>query len=270
MGTTAGIGLFFCLFARMLEYDILNDGDDCMKIGIFDSGIGGLTVLKQIIKKYPNANYLYYGDTLHLPYGEKTKEQLLEYACKIIDFFLEQGVNKIVIACGTVSSTIYENLKTIYSIEMISVVDATVTAINKTNIDKVAVLATSKTIDSHMFSKKLSNINVLEVSCPKFVPYLEHQIGDKQEILSEYLEFIKKEKIEHIILGCTHYPLLEADIKNYFNYEIICYNMGLFVANTIEIEESSYHLTLYFSKVDESLKENIKKILDTNYNIIEV
>ena len=78
-----------------------------MKIGIFDSGIGGLTVLKEIIKKYPNGNYIYYGDTLHLPYGEKTKEELLEYSSNIIDFLISKGANKIIIECGTVISNIY-------------------------------------------------------------------------------------------------------------------------------------------------------------------
>ena len=94
-----------------------------MKIGVFDSGIGGLTVLKEIINRYPKGNYLYYGDTLHLPYGEKITEQLLEYSQQIIDFFLEQQVDKIVIACGTVSSTIYQELKAKYDIEFINVIE---------------------------------------------------------------------------------------------------------------------------------------------------
>lgn len=238
-----------------------------MKIGVFDSGIGGLTVLKEIIKKYPNGNYIYYGDTLHLPYGEKAKAQLLEYSCEIIDFLLKKKVDKIVIACGTVSSTIYEDLKSIYDIEIINVVDVTVEEISKHNIDSLAVLATQKTIDSHIFSSKLKNIEVVEVACPKFVPYLEMQIGDIDEMLKEYLELLREKRIEHIILGCTHYPLLQEDIKRYFSYPIWCYNMGEFVADSLKIEGNSYHLTLYFSKIDERLKENIKKILETDYEI---
>ena len=85
-----------------------------MKIGVFDSGIGGLTVLKEIIDKYPNCEYIYYGDTLHLPYGEKTKKELLNLVSKIIEFFITQKVDLVVIACGTVSSTIYEELSYLY------------------------------------------------------------------------------------------------------------------------------------------------------------
>lgn len=240
-----------------------------MKIGIFDSGIGGLTVLKEIIKKYPNGNYIYYGDTLHLPYGEKTKKQLLEYSSDIIDFLISKGADKIVIACGTVSSNIYNELLDKYDIEIINVVDSTVDKINKMNIEKLAVLATPKTIESHVFSDKL-NKKVLEVACPKFVQLLENSIGDKQEILKEYLEVLKNKEIEHIILGCTHYPLLEEDIKKYFDYSVNCYNMGTFVADIIKIIESKYSLVLYFSKIDKRLEENIKKILDIDYDLKEV
>ena len=240
-----------------------------MKIGIFDSGIGGLTVLKEIIRKYPNGQYIYYGDTLHLPYGDKTKEQFFEYACHIIEFLISKQVDKIVIACGTVSSTIYNELKEMYDIEIINVVDATISAIKQEKINNVAVLATSKTIESHVFSKKLNNINVLEVSCPKFVPYIEQKIGSKEEILVNYLEQLKKEKIENIILGCTHYPLLEQDIRSYFPYPVKCYNMGTFVADSINIEETTYKLTLYFSKIDEKVKTNIKNILEREYELIE-
>lgn len=241
-----------------------------MRIGLFDSGIGGLTVLKEIIKKYPNGHYLYYGDTLHLPYGEKTKEELLKYACHIIDFFIEKKVDKIVIACGTVSSTIYEELKSIYNIDIINIIDITVETVKKEKIDKIAVLATSKTIDSHVFSKKLSDMNVIEVACPKFVPYIEKKMGDKEQFLKEYLEPLKEQKIEHIILGCTHYPLLQDDIKKYFFYPIKCYNMGTFVSNYIDIKETEYHLTLYFSKIDSAIIKNVSKILETNYDIVEI
>ena len=241
-----------------------------MKIGVFDSGVGGLTVLKEIIKKYPNGEYIYYGDTLHLPYGEKTKEELFDYSCQIIDFLINKGVDKIVVACGTVSSTIYNDLINKYNIEIINVIDCTVEKINKMNIDALAVLATSKTIDSHIFSKKLECPNVLEIACPKFVPFIEKNIGNEKEILDEYLSILKENKIKHIILGCTHYPLLQESIKRYFNYSVVCYNMGEFVADTIKISENQFKLTLYFSKIDNNLKENIENIIDIEYKLIEV
>lgn len=241
-----------------------------MKIGIFDSGIGGLTVLKEIIKKYPNGQYIYYGDTLHLPYGEKTNAQLLQYSCYIIDFLLKEKVDKIVIACGTVSTSIYTELKKIYDIEIISVIDSTINALQKENINNLAVLATTKTIENHTFSKKFNNIPVLEIACPKLVPYIEHNIGNKDNIFKEYLEPLNKKNIENIILGCTHYPILQEDIISYFSYPVKCYNMGKFVAESISIQETSYQLTLYFSLVDDNLEKNIKRILETSYNLVAV
>ena len=122
-----------------------------MKIGIFDSGLGGINVLKEIKKAYPNEHYIYVGDNKNLPYGSKSKEELINLASKIIDYFIKEEVNIIFIACGTVSSTIYEELTKKYKIPLVSIVNATILKVNSLNLDEVAVLGTPNTISSHIF-----------------------------------------------------------------------------------------------------------------------
>lgn len=241
-----------------------------MKIGVFDSGIGGLNVLNEIIKNYPNANYIYFGDTANIPYGEKSKDELLKCVCPIINFFIKNNVDKIIIACGTVSSTIYNELKQLYNIPIISIIDYAINKIKTDNIENIAVLATQKTIDSHVFSNRLEISKVLEIPCPKFVPLIEYKIGNKEEIIEEYLKPIKEEKINNIVLGCTHYPLLKQDIKNYLNYPVKFYDMGQIIAESINITEDKFNLVMYFSKVDNALISNIKDIIIYECNINEL
>lgn len=126
-----------------------------MKIGVCDSGLGGLTVLRQLVKRYPNHDYLYYGDTKHLPYGEKTKSQLMEYASGMIDYFKRQDVGLIVIACGTISTNIYEELRQKYSIPMIDIISPTIDYLKEKNFSSIGVLATPMTIHSHVFDDAL-------------------------------------------------------------------------------------------------------------------
>lgn len=238
-----------------------------MKIGVFDSGIGGLTVLKEIIDKYPNCEYIYYGDTLHLPYGEKTKKELLNLVSKIIEFFITQKVDLVVIACGTVSSTIYEELSYLYDIKMVNIITTAIDKIKKDKINKLAVLATKKTIDSHVFSKNLDSTDVIEIACPNFVPYLERNIGNINDILDETLLKVKEQKINNIVLGCTHYPLLAKDIKSYLGYDVNFYNLGKIVADTLNLTGNSFKLDMYFSFIDDNLLKNINKIIDKEKNI---
>lgn len=241
-----------------------------MKIGIFDSGIGGLTVLKEFIAKYPNCEYVYYGDTLHLPYGDKTKDELLELVTKIIDFFIEQQVDIIVIACGTVSSTIYKELCNLYSIRLLNIINFTVNKVKEDNIKDIAVLATKKTIDSHIFSEELNNINVMEIACPKFVPFIEKNIGNIDDILNEYLVNIKDNKINNIVLGCTHYPLLKEKIRTYLGYDVNFYDMGKIITSKLYLTQKNFKLHMYFSYVDDNLLRNINKIIDVGNEIDEL
>ncbi|MGN1379061.1 MAG: glutamate racemase [Bacilli bacterium] len=233
-----------------------------MKIGVFDSGIGGLTILKSLISKY-NAHYIYFGDTLNIPYGEKSKKELLQLTEKIIRFFEKEEVDLIIIACGTVSSNIYEQLQEKTNIKMINIVYNIIDLLKNDNPSNIAVLATQNTINSHIFKNNINNI--IEIACPKIVPYIEKNIGNIDEILKEYLSFIKEKHINNIVLGCTHYPIIKENIKDYLDYEVKFYDMGnIYLEN---IKESNLKIEMYFSYLDENLIKNINKIIKEEKSI---
>ena len=233
-----------------------------MKIGVFDSGIGGLTALKGLISKY-KAHYIYFGDTLNIPYGEKSKEELLKLTEKIIRFFEKEKVDLIIVACGTVSSNIYDELSKKTNIKMINIVYNIIDLIKKDNPSNIAVIATKKTIDSHIFKNNINNI--IEISCPKIVPYIEKNIGNINDILKEYLSFIKEKHINNIVLGCTHYPLIKEDIQKYLDYEVKFYDMGKILLENIK--ESNLKIEMYFSYLDENLIKNINNIIKEDKSI---
>jgi len=226
-----------------------------MKIGIFDSGIGGLTVLKEMIKFHPNAHYIYYGDTKNLPYGEKSKEELLLLTNNIINFFIKKEVDLIIIACGTISSNVYEEIKDKYKVKIIDVINPTISYIKENNLKNVGVLGTYMTVKSKIFEKNIEDVKA--IACPKFVPAIESN-SNVDEAVIEYLEQLKE--CENIVLGCTHYPLIKDVLKKYKNVNYI--NMGECIAKSIKLEkETMQKIELHFSKVDENLKSNVNKIM---------
>lgn len=229
-----------------------------MKIGIFDSGIGGLNVLKELMEKYPKIEYIYFGDTINLPYGSKSKEELIEFGIRIIRFFEEQHVDKIVIACGTCSSLV-EEYKKYTKIPLIDVITPTIEYVKK-NYHKVALLATSATIQNRNFEKKLlqENIQVYPLSCPSFVPYLE---GLSETLnIEEELKPLQNKDYEAVILGCTHYPLLKRKIEQ--NLHVPTIDMGKVLSEKIKLEEWKPKLTVYMSKVTPLLEKNTNRILE--------
>lgn len=230
-----------------------------MRIGMFDSGIGGLTVLKSFLKHHPNNEYIYYGDTLNMPYGDKTKEELLEKSKKIIEFLQSKNVDIIVIACGTVSSNIYNELKEFCKVPIYNIISEVKDYILKREYKKVLVMATSATVSTHVF-KNMNQEIINEVACPKLVPLIENNKLDLlDEVLDEYID--KKEDYDAIILGCTHYSIIKEKIKNKMNSNIEIIELGEIVAKNIKLKESNKNLELYFSKEMPNLSDNINKIL---------
>ena len=234
-----------------------------MKIGLFDSGLGGLNVLKELLEIYPNNEYIYYGDTLNLPYGNKSKDELLLIAKDIIKFFEEKQVNLIIIACGTMSSNCFNEIKNMTKIPVIDIISPTIKYLEKFKYKKVLVFGTIKTIESKIFSNNLNNI--IEVSTPEFVPMIENNNID-ENIIKNYLK--DYQDIDALVLGCTHYPLLVPYFKKYLPNNIKFINMGKILLNNLSLDnKSKYSLHLYFTKIDDTLINNINKIIKTNYII---
>lgn len=230
-----------------------------MRIGMFDSGIGGLTVLKSFLKYHPNNEYVYYGDTLNVPYGNKSKEELFILSKKIIEYLESKKVDIIVIACGTVSSNLYEELKKISSVPIYSIISELKEYVEEKEYRNLLVMATTATIDTHVFKKMLS-INVKEIPCPKLVPLIEEN-NDKEldNVLKEYLDNVKG--IDAIVLGCTHYPLIKDKIKILVGSDVDIIELGEILAKKITVNDSYKNVELYFSKESQALNNNVERIL---------
>lgn len=233
-----------------------------MRIGVFDSGIGGINVLSCLIDKYPNHEYIYFGDTINLPYGNKTKEELMSLACQAIDFLISKKVDIIIIACGTISSNCYQDLKKKYDIPLYDIISPTIKYLKESNYQSIGVIGTKRTIESNVFA--IENKNMVMKETPSFVPIIENNLIEekKNDIINELIDF---KKMDVLVLGCTHYPLL-TDIIKELNINVI--DMGKVLANNLVLkEETKYSCELYFSLVGVNLLENIHKILKKDYQI---
>lgn len=207
-----------------------NDKMDTRPIGMFDSGCGGLTVLKEYIKELPNENFIYFGDTAHLPYGDKSKEKIIEYSKNIVEFLISKNVKMIIIACGTASAQAYEELKANYDIPIKNIIEPVAASINDKN---VGVVATKGTIKSNAWQNAIlkynPDTNVTSIACPLFVPIVEEGFTDSKiadYAVKEYISKFKDTNITSLILGCTHYPILADKIQKEIGDNVNLINAG--------------------------------------------
>lgn len=210
-------------------------------IGIFDSGVGGLTVLAEIKKKLPNESIVYLGDTAHFPYGDKSKEDIITYSRENVKTLIEHNAKIIVIACGTATSQAIDVLQKEFELPIIGIIEPTVKYIKARGIKEVGVIATEGTIRSGAWEKALKeeikDIHVVNKACPMLATIAEEGRALSEEgrqVIKEYMKPFKKNKIEKIILGCTHYPIYEKLIREELEYDVELINTGITVANYIE------------------------------------
>lgn len=214
---------------------------DNRPIAFFDSGVGGLTVFAKVKKLLPNENYLYFGDTKNMPYGEKSEKQLIEFADRIFKFFEKQNAKAVVMACNTTSAITYEKLKDNYNFKIypiIQTVCATLAGLD--GVKSLGVIATPATINSHAYSKGIAKYNkdmkVYELAAPNWVRIVEeHRIHQPQSIeqIKEILEVMKENNPDKIVLACTHYPYL-LDVLKKFLPEDKYIDPAIFFAQSIK------------------------------------
>ncbi len=193
-------------------------------IGVFDSGIGGLTVVAEIMRQLPDEQIVYFGDTARLPYGPKSNETVTQFAIQDAEFLLEHGVKSIVVACNTASSVAMDALVSRYEIPVIGVIEpGALAAVSSTLSGKIGVIGTEGTISSGAYRKAISkldrDIEVLETSCPLFVPLAEEGWTDREVTLviaHEYLTSLRDAAVDVVVLACTHYPILKKTIAKVF------------------------------------------------------
>jgi glutamate racemase len=250
-------------------------------IGVFDSGLGGLTVVKEIEKILPNENIVYLGDTARVPYGTRSKEIVKKFSFEDALFLLSKNVKCIVIACNTSSALAGKELKEELKVPVFDVITPAIKDANEISKNgKIGVIGTRGTIDSGAYSVSFSK------ACPLFVPFIEEGIinGAALElVVKEYLSDFKKEEIDTLIMGCTHYPIIKGVIEREIDNNVNLVNPGISVAKVLKeyliknkiqnIEEKQgnkeYYVTDYtdrFIKVAElflghKIERNLRKVL---------
>ncbi|MEM9051853.1 MAG: glutamate racemase [Bacteroidota bacterium] len=219
---------------------------DNRPIGIFDSGIGGLTVASAINRLMPDERIIYYGDTAHLPYGEKSSKTIQGYSRRITDFLLSKDCKAIVIACNSASATAYPIVRemTPSNIPVINVIDPTVSYVSeKYSSGRIGVIGTKATVNSRSYAKRIQKSNeklkVSMLATPLLVAMIEEGFFNNnisQAIINNYLEKNTLKNIEAIILGCTHFPLIKSEVESFYNGSAEVIDSSSIVANGLKTE----------------------------------
>ena len=212
-------------------------------IGIFDSGIGGLTVANAILDALPNESIIYFGDTAHLPYGDKSGDAIRYYCLKIVKFLLEKNCKMIVIACNSASSAAYQVLLDFFNEEalFVNVVDPLVQDVAKQNFKEVGVIATKATISTNIYKRKLEelqpNVVVDQLATPLLAPMIEEGFvanNISKAVLENYLSHPDLKNIDALLLACTHYPLIRSAIDDFYQHKIKVYDSTVVVAEEVK------------------------------------
>lgn len=225
---------------------------DNRPIGVFDSGIGGLTVAAAIARRLPAERIVYFGDTAHLPYGEKSPAALRSYAVRIVDFLKSQDCKAIVIACNTASAVANEAAKKRAGkeIPVINVIEPTVKLITrKYNSGRIGVIATKATVNSRVYARRMEkhgkDLKVTMLATPLLVSMIEEGFFNNnisQAIINSYLERPSLKGIEALILGCTHFPLIKKEVEKYYNGSVEVIDSSETVASAVEDVLSSHKM----------------------------
>ncbi|OYU97784.1 MAG: glutamate racemase [Bacteroidetes bacterium B1(2017)] len=228
-------------------------------IGIFDSGIGGLTVARAITKLLPNEQIIYFGDTAHMPYGEKSAEAIKSYSVKIAEFLKFKNCKMIVIACNTASAAGFKAVvkETGMKDLIVNVIDPAAEYVVKHHYrQKIGVIATKRTISSNVYAKRISALDpvadVVQLATPLLAPMIEEGFYNNkisQTIINSYLSKSKLNKIDALILGCTHYPLVKNEIQKFYGKSVEIIDTSIIVAQYVKTVLEKHQL-LNTSKVN--------------------
>ena len=232
-------------------------------IGFIDSGVGGLTVLKEALKQLPNESMIFLGDSARCPYGTRPKEEIRQYTLEMVQFLLQKNIKMLVIACNTATAVVLEELQQTLEIPVVGVIQpGSLAAIKQTSNDRIGVLGTNATISSKVYPKtmhdKNKNIQVFDIACPSFVPLVENNQSDTPEaweIVNETLKPLEGTNVDTVILGCTHYPLLRKTIQKVVGNQVSLIDSG---AETV----SSVSALLDYCKLSETPETNPNPTLE--------
>jgi len=213
-------------------------------VGVFDSGIGGLTVVKRIASTIPNEDIVYFGDTARVPYGSKSNSTVIEYSIQDAKFLINKNVKAIVVACNTSSSIALKELRKQFNMPVIGMIEPGAKyALKETRNGRIGVIGTRATISNKAYSTEINKLNpdveVFEKACPLFVPLAEEGwIKHKAtyDIAEEYLKELREKKIDTLVLGCTHYPILSEVIQEVIGKNVKLIDSGISSAEAVKFE----------------------------------
>ena len=198
-------------------------------IGMFDSGVGGLTVARAVIDLLPHEDLVYFGDSARCPYGPRSGDEVRKFALQIMDVLVEEGVKLLVIACNSAASNALDEARHRYEVPVLSVIDPAVrAAVAATRNRRIGLIGTETTVGSHAYDDAVAatkaNVTLVSRACPRFVEFVERGDQASDELLAlahEYLDPLRDEGIDTLILGCTHYPLLSGMIRYVMGEEVV-------------------------------------------------
>jgi glutamate racemase len=240
-----------------------------VKVGVFDSGIGGLTVVKSLVKDKLFEEIIYYGDTARVPYGSKDKNTIIRYAIEAVEFFKNFEIDMIIVACNSVSAYALEEMREVSDVPVIGVIEAGVLATTNALDDAtstVLILGTKATIASKAYEEGLQKLgfnNYIPKATPLFVPLVEEGIfsGSVLDSTMEYYFCEIKQKVDAVILGCTHFPLIQKQIEAYFEHKAVMIHSGDAIVEYLhkhfvfEKKFEKTHLKFFASENPSYLKE---------------
>lgn len=242
-------------------------------IGIFDSGIGGVTVFKEILKELPNYKYVYYSDSINNPYGDKSAKELIEITKRVVEYLISLGCKIIVIACNTASSVCKDTLRSLYDVPIIAIEPAYKMVYDNSFKDKTLIMGTKGTINSDKFRelyKKYDNNNTIIYECVHLADIIED--GDKLRLNSYLDKNIKQFKgVKNVVLGCTHYPLIKNELREvlgnvkFYDGSIGVKNRLKSVINEIGLKEEEQDIKFIDSSNNNFKKERFYDILKNSY-----
>jgi len=247
-------------------------------IGVFDSGIGGLTVLRALLGELPDESFLYFGDTARVPYGNKSPETVLKFSRENITFLMDEGVKLVVVACNTASAEAVPILRNEFSIPIVGVIEPGVrAAVSKSKTSRIGIIGTAGTIRSEAYQDGIRGLNPAAVvsarACPLFVPLVEEgwvNTPITHMIAEEYLKSYRDESIDTLVLGCTHYPLLSDVIGNVLGPGVDLVDSAVETAREVrerlhndglEREGGENELAIYLSDIAPNFQEVGERIL---------
>lgn len=241
------------------------------RIGVFDSGLGGLTVLREL-SKTNKAQYFYFGDTLRVPYGGRSREELIGFACDIVDFLEKFDIDYYVIACNTLSVTAKDFLVDKYKKKFIPITKMGLMA-SETYGGSFLVLGTKTTINSHFYKNNLEKIPgniVYEKAATKLVDFIESGNMASSELetyIDSYISLANEKEIANIILACTHYPIIKSKIENRLTYKANIIDPAIFAADYLRSDEDNLDINIFMTKKTLATETLIPQLIDGSYKL---